>query len=96
MVMKFIDWIIAFFSKKRNKSEVETSFQMENVVNSMFLSKSVYDELKTKCHPDRYVDDQQKELAQQLFQKLQKSRYNHKQLLELKEQIFHLWKHRKL
>lgn len=72
----------SLFSKK----EVSNS-EMTNVVNSMFLCTPIYDKLKVKCHPDRFIDENQKTIAENLFQELQKHRYNYEKLLEIELQV---------
>lgn len=58
-----------------------------NILKSSFLSQQLYDELKVKCHPDRFPDDEEKNrIANQIFQEISKNRHNYKKLLELKEQ----------
>ncbi len=60
---------------------------MNNVVDSMFLCKPLYDKLKSKCHPDKFTDETQKAQAEELFQELQKCRYNYEELLKVEQQI---------
>lgn len=77
-----------FFTSKKSKSKPEAeNREMTNVVNSMFLCSPIYDKLKVKCHPDRFIDEKQKVIAQDLFQKLQENKYNYEKLLEIELQI---------
>lgn len=76
----------SFFKKGKNKHE-GSSPEMTNVVNSMFLCAPIYDKLKVKCHPDRFIDENQKTVAENLFQELQKYKYNYEKLLEIELQI---------
>lgn len=77
-----------FFTSKRSKSKPEAeNREMTNVVNSMFLCSPIYDKLKVKCHPDRFIDEKQKVIAQDLFQELQENKYNYEKLLEIELQI---------
>lgn len=77
-----------FFTSKKSKSKPEAeNREMTNVVNSMFLCSPIYDKLKVKCHPDRFIDEKQKVIAQDLFQELQENKYNYKKLLEIELQI---------
>ena len=91
MVMRFIKRITSIFKRKREEATDPT---MDNVVNSMFLCKPLYDELKTKCHPDRYTDIEQSKRAELLFQSLQKHIDNYNEMLVMKEQINSLWDER--
>lgn len=59
---------------------------MDAVVNNIFRSKQLYDLLKVKCHPDRFIDPMQKEIATEIFQNITKYKTNYQQLLNIKEQ----------
>lgn len=80
-----------FFAKIKKlfvrKKEVTINHEMDNVVNSMFLCEPIYNKLKVKCHPDRFTNEEQKQQAEELFQLLQKSRYNYKELKTLETKI---------
>jgi hypothetical protein len=77
-----------FFTSKKSKSKPEAeNKEMTNVVNSMFLCTPIYDKLKVKCHPDRFIDEKQKIIAQDLFQELQENKYNYEKLLEIELQV---------
>jgi hypothetical protein len=77
-----------FFTSKTGKSKQEPeNKEMTNVVNSMFLCTPIYDKLKVKCHPDRFIDENQKTIAQDLFQELQENKYNYEKLLELETKV---------
>lgn len=77
-----------FFTSKKSKSKPEAeNREMTNVVNSMFLCTPIYDKLKVKCHPDRFIDEKQKIIAQDLFQELQENKYNYEKLLEIELQV---------
>ena len=78
---------ISLFSKKEKIKIESSNSEMTNVVNSMFLCEPIYDKLKVKCHPDRFVDENQKSIAENLFQELQKHRHNYEKLLEIEIQI---------
>lgn len=65
---------------------------MDNVVFSMFNSKPLYDELKAKCHPDRYLSPEKNAEALFLFQELQKNKNNYEEMLKLKPKIEELYR----
>lgn len=79
------------FSKDNAKMKYKTdamkeSVDFDNIMNSSFNSKQLYDQLKVRCHPDRFSTDPAKEkIADSLFQEVTKNKTNHKKLLELKE-----------
>lgn len=83
--MCFKKIISIFYKEKPRQREVDKG--MANVVNSMFLSAPIYDKLKVLCHPDRFIDENKKKLAESLFQELQENKYNYEKLLELESKI---------
>lgn len=78
------DKIKQWFNKKK---DITINCEMDNVVNSMFLCEPIYNKLKVKCHPDRFTNEEQKQKAEELFQLLQKHRYNYNELIKLEIQI---------
>lgn len=87
MIYKLIRNILLTKKQEKNKRK----HMMDNVVNSMFNSQSIYNQLKIKCHPDRFPNDEKKrEIAEHLFQEVQKNRYNVEMLKELEYKINHL------
>lgn len=77
----------SFYFVRRKKKKYKATVDMSNVVNSMFNCTPIYDRLKIKCHPDRFLDEVMKEKAEGLFQELQKNRHNYNKLLELEQVI---------
>jgi hypothetical protein len=69
--------------KKKILSENKVDFS--NVINSSFRSKTLYDNLKKQCHPDKYKDEALNAEATEIFQLLVKYRYDYNKLLELRE-----------
>lgn len=63
-----------------------TDVDFNNIINSSFAARQLYDELKVKCHPDRFLDPALNAIATSLYQAITENRYNHKRLLELKQQ----------
>ena len=56
------------------------------MINSSFNSQQLYDELKKKCHPDRFPNDNDKNsIAIKLFQEISENKNNSKRLSEIKE-----------
>lgn len=74
--------------KERLKQKVlkENEIDFENVINSSFKAKELYNELKGKCHPDKFAKDEfLNAKATEIFSLLVKNKYNYKMLCELKE-----------
>ena len=57
----------------------------DNVVASSFKAKALYDDLKGKCHPDRFNSDELNKEATEIFQLLVQNKYDYKKLCVLKE-----------
>ena len=75
--------------KAQIKNEVmqEGSIDFSNVLNNAFNSKEIYDDLKKKCHPDRFVDDAEREaIANELFQRITQNQHNIDKLRKLREE----------
>lgn len=69
----------------RKKVLNEGNINFNATIQSAFHSSEIYDQLKVKCHPDRFVDDPEKmKMADALFQQISKNKNNYKRLLELK------------
>lgn len=75
-------------AKQRFKNEsLKQDIDFGNIINSSFNSIQLYDELKVKCHPDRFPNDKEKStIAENIFQEISKNKNNVKRLLELKEE----------
>lgn len=86
---------MGLFSRLKKKATINNEKDiMDNVVDSMFNSKPLYDRLKVKCHPDLFLDDKLKDKAQALFQRLQKAKYDINTMKELEQEIEELYKQR--
>lgn len=75
-------------AKQRFKNEsLKQDIDFNNIINSSFNSIQLYDELKVKCHPDRFPTDKEKNtIAEKIFQEISKNKNNIKRLLDLKEE----------
>ncbi len=75
------------YNQKFKKESLEQEVDFNNIINSSFNSKELYDELKVKCHPDRFpTNEENNTIAENLFQEITKNQNNVKRLLELKEE----------
>lgn len=88
---------LLFIKQKRNlkKNErmkfkddsLKENIDFENILKSSFNSIPLYDELKVKCHPDRFTTDEAKcIIADSIFQEITMNKTNYKKLIELKEE----------
>lgn len=95
-IIELVIIIFILITKRKNKAvNAKQQFKKEakegeidfgNIINSSFHVKPLYDELKVKCHPDRFpTDDEKNAIALELFQEISKNRTDYKKLTELKE-----------
>ena len=57
---------------------------MNNVIQSIFNAEALYDKLKIKCHPDRFVnDDLLMKKADDIFKEISDNKRNYNRLKEL-------------
>ena len=88
--------IISFFSnlfKTSERDKIREQILVEeidfgNVVSSSLLAKSLYDELKKVCHPDRFLNEQDIIKANEIFQIVTQNKGYYNKLLSLKERIY--------
>lgn len=88
--------IISFFSnlfKTSERDKIREQILIEeidfgNVVSSSLLAKSLYDELKKVCHPDRFLNKQDIIKANEIFQLVTQNKGDYNKLLSLKERIY--------
>ena len=87
-----------FFKKKKDtlKEELIKKIKDEDLdmsglfsnINNRYKMESLYKELCKLCHPDLYEKEPyMRELAQELFTKIQKNKNDYNALLKLKETI---------
>jgi hypothetical protein len=81
-----------FFRLKRHKAKREidkfknVDIDMDNLMQSIHLSKDLYKELSRSCHPDRFINTEKFEIAQGLFQEISLNEKNYKELVRLKDE----------
>ena len=67
-----------------NEGEVD----FDNIVNSSFKAKALYDKLKKVCHPDKFAKNEVLNAkATEIFSLLVKYKYNYAELLKLKNKV---------
>jgi uncharacterized protein YozE (UPF0346 family) len=72
-------------SKDRIRNAKKSDVDMENLMNSINGSKELYKQLSRTCHPDRFINNNKQELAEEIFQEISKHKRDFKKLTELKE-----------
>lgn len=72
---------------KFKKDSLEKEIDFDNIIDSSFNSDKLYNELKVKCHPDRFPNNPElNKISDNLFQRISKNKNNSKMLLELKKE----------
>jgi hypothetical protein len=70
------------FKNEAIKNEID----FNNIINSSFNSIDLFNELKIKCHPDRFPNDESKsQIAEEIFKELSKNKTDFNRLNELKQ-----------
>ena len=74
----------ADISKEKIKNAQNQNIDMTDVINSINKSQVLYKELSKRCHPDLYLDDEKKKIAESIFKDISKYKRNYQKLLELR------------
>ena len=96
-VVEFLLIVFLLFVRKRQKrgeemaqfkeEAISNEIDFDNVLDSSFNAALLYDELKKKCHPDRFPNDVRKNrVATELSLEIAKNKNNVKRLRELKRE----------
>ena len=95
-----VEFVITFFlllfafrrgttrvEKQKLRESIKSDVDFQNIINSSFHATEIYNELKVKCHPDRFIGDVEKNAtANRIFQEVTKNKMNYKRLQELKKE----------
>lgn len=92
IILILIAFVVHLRNKSNLKNKIKNSIKQQGgvdaneVMKDIWLSKGSYDELKKKCHPDRFVGDENKQrIANEIFQEITKNKNNYQKLQELKQ-----------
>lgn len=92
-VIAIVSGVVAYFRSDRYKMKKKlksknASVDFDNVMRSAFMAKDLYDQLKGKCHPDKFATDSEKmAIATEIFALLVKNKHNYDELCKLKERV---------
>jgi DnaJ-domain-containing protein 1 len=87
---------VTLFRKRRERAKLKRSIlndsddyklSTKNIVDSISKSKSLYKELITSVHPDKFQEIEQKNKATELASRITKSKKNYNDLVELKIEV---------
>ena len=98
--LAMVEFVIIFFlllfafrrgttrvEKQKLRESIKSDVDFQNIINSSFHATEIYNELKVKCHPDRFIGDVEKNAtANRIFQEVTKNKMNYKRLQELKKE----------
>ena len=82
----FIKRITAYFEAKFTKGK-DCTKDAVNVVESFSKAKALYKILCKKCHPDRFVEEEKKLIAENLFKRVQHNRYDYETLKCISDEV---------
>lgn len=85
LLLAFLIYKRRKYLKQKEKLKSDVSVDMDNLMASSFQAKALYDKLKVKCHPDRFLDEQKRAIATEIAQEMNENKYDYKKLCELKE-----------
>lgn len=73
--------------KREQKREIlsKDNIDYDNIIKSSFNSQSLYDSLKKKCHPDRFLEKEKNAIATEIFARIVENKYNYQALQEIKD-----------
>ena len=72
--------------KEIKPGKIHTSVDFDGVMRSAFMAKDLYDQLKGKCHPDKFATEPEKmKVATEIFALLVKNKHNYDELCKLKD-----------
>ena len=72
-------------TKDKRRKAKKSTVDMNNLMNSINSSKDLYKELSRSCHPDRFINSNKQQLAEEIFQEISKHKRDFNKLTELKE-----------
>ena len=94
---KFCIIMFGFFNRKNKSSDIDShsadsslsskeieKIDMNNIILSIFHAESLYNKLKIKCHPDRFIDNELLRIkAEDIFKEVTENKRNFNRLQEL-------------
>lgn len=71
-------------AKKNIKKSQKADIDMDKLMNSINHARDLYKELSKKCHPDRYVNTDKQDMAEEIFQEISRNKRDFEKLSKLK------------
>lgn len=76
---------LADASKAKIRKAKESKINMDDLMNNINRSKALYKTLSSTCHPDRFVNSDKEQLAEEIFQEISHHKRDFQKLSELKK-----------
>lgn len=71
--------------EKRRSEIINSEVDFQNIMRSSFEATALYNKLKVKYHPDRFLDQREKEIATNIYQEITANKHDYNKLLDIKE-----------
>lgn len=68
-------------------SSKKVDTKTNDLIQDIFKAESLYKKLITKVHPDRFIDEDKKQLAEELSKEITKNKHSYSKLLDLEAQV---------
>lgn len=99
-LVEFVLIILLVFYKKEKQKEMNpdllnaksAAIDTDSMMSDIFKSRELYEKLIRKCHPDRYVDEEMKQIMTDLSKDITKNKNNYTVLCEIRNKIDALYK----
>lgn len=69
---------------ERKREIIDSKVDFRNIFQSSFEATSLYNKLKIKYHPDRFLDPKAKEIATRIYQEITSNKHDYNKLLEIR------------
>lgn len=87
--------LLIFFRKKGNKNGMNSELlsaksaeiDTDSMMSDIFKSKDLYEKLIRKCHPDRYLEEDMRQIMSELSKEITQNKSNYSVLCEIKDKI---------
>ena len=66
------------------KKSKNNKIDMDSLMNNIHNSRNLYKELSKNCHPERFVNDERKDIAEEIFKEISENERNFEKLSILK------------
>lgn len=78
---------MGLFGKKKNGKKKEAPIDYASLFMSMDKGQQLFNQLKVRCHPDRFAGTNRYESAEEIFKQVQANSTDYDALMALKDRI---------